>query len=215
MQLIILGAPGAGKGTLAQNIHEYKEFTHISTGDLFRKHIKLKTDLGKLASSYIEKGQLVPDEVTAELIINELEHVKEDFILDGYPRNLSQAKTLEKILSDLNIDLTACVYLDIDPDVVVHRLENRVVCPDCGATYNLVIAKTQKEGICDNCGGNLIHRPDDNRETIEKRFAVYEKETKPLIQFYDEKGKLITVNCDQGVLTQLDCLWEQLSKREN
>ncbi len=215
MQLIILGAPGAGKGTLAQNINKYREFSHISTGDLFRKNIKCKTELGRLASQYIEKGQLVPDEVTADLISDELKQVSEDFILDGYPRNLVQAEILDRILNDLNIHLTACVYLDIDPEVVVRRLENRVVCPDCGATYNLVLAKTKKEGICDQCGGELIHRPDDNKETIEKRFQIYEKETKPLIQYYEAKGKLMTVNCNEGVLTKLDQLWEELVLKEH
>lgn len=215
MQLIILGAPGAGKGTLAQNINQYREFNHISTGDLFRKNIKCKTELGCLASKYIEKGQLVPDEVTADLILDELKQVGEDFILDGYPRNIAQAEILDRILKDLDIELTACVYLDIDPEVVVKRLENRVVCPDCGATYNLVLAKTKTEGICDQCGGELIHRPDDNQETIEKRFQIYEKETKPLIQYYKAKNKLLTVNCNEDILTKLDQLWEKLLLREN
>ncbi|MGB4609269.1 MAG: adenylate kinase [Saccharofermentanales bacterium] len=210
MQLIIFGAPGAGKGTMAQNIQKYKQFSHISTGDLFRRHIKEKTDLGKLASEYIEKGLLVPDEVTGDLIRHELNMIRNDFILDGFPRNIPQAEALDKILQDFEIKLTACVHLEIDPEIVIERLVNRMSCQDCGAPYNLVIKKPKVENVCDDCGGKLVRRADDNEETIRHRFATYREETSPLIDYYEKQGLLMTVNCNEGILTKLDQVWEDL-----
>lgn len=214
MQLIVIGAPGSGKGTLAQNIQKFKKITHISTGDLFRRHINQQTDLGKLASGYIDKGLLVPDKVTDDLIRHELEIIRTDFILDGFPRNTVQAKELDTIMQDLDISLTACVHLEIDPKIVIKRLINRRSCEDCGAPFNLVMGPPKVDGICDFCGGKLIQRADDNEETINHRFEVYRAETAPLIKYYGEQGLLITVNCDQGVLTKLEELWEELLIRD-
>lgn len=214
MQIILLGAPGSGKGTLAQTMQHEKGLTQISTGNLFRKHIKNQTELGRLASDYISKGQLVPDEVTDKLIKNELQQIKADFILDGYPRNLKQAQALDDMLKELSIPLTACVYLQIDQEVIVRRLVNRVVCKDCGATYNLLSAKPKEAGKCDFCGGKVVSREDDNAETIRERFVVYQKETAPLIDYYKQKGKLITVDCNEGegVLSELKRLYQQLNE---
>ncbi|NLM18497.1 MAG: adenylate kinase [Clostridiaceae bacterium] len=215
MQLIIFGAPGAGKGTMAQNIQKYKQFSHISTGDLFRRHIKEKTDLGKLASDYIEKGLLVPDEVTEKLIRHELDMIRSDFILDGFPRNIPQAEALDRILQDFDIKLTACVHLEIDPEIVIERLVNRMSCQDCGAPYNLVIKKPKVENVCDECGGKLTQRADDNEETIRHRFETYRAETEPLARYYENKGLLMTVNCNEGILTKLDQVWEDLAALED
>lgn len=214
MQLIILGAPGAGKGTLAKNIQQYKKLTHISTGDLFRKHIKQQTDLGKLAVRYIDQGLLVPDEITDDLIEHELDLIRSDFVLDGFPRNISQAEELDRIMKKFDIKLTACVHLDIDPDIVIERLVNRRSCLDCGAPYNLIMAPPKVENVCDKCGGKLVKRADDNEDTINHRFETYRQETEPLVSFYQDKGLLIEVNCDRGILTELDNLWQDLLVRE-
>lgn len=215
MQLIIFGAPGAGKGTLAQNIKKYKNHKHISTGDLFRKHIKNQTELGKIASSYIDAGELVPDEVTDDLIYSELELIKKDFILDGYPRNIHQAQRLDEILEELEIPLTACVYLSIDKNVIVDRLLYRVVCQNCGFTYNLKIAPTKVEGICDNCGGELSHRKDDSSDVIIHRIETYEKETAPVINFYEEKNSLVSIDCSKyDLIDNFEDVWQTLLKKE-
>ncbi len=214
MQLILLGAPGSGKGTLAQTMQQDKGFTHISTGNLFRRHIKNQTELGKLASGYIEQGQLVPDSVTDKLIMHELEQHPDNFILDGYPRNLEQASALDKMLKQLDISLTACVYLDVDPDLIVKRLLNRVVCKDCGATFNLLTAKPKKDGICDFCGGQVLPRSDDQEETVRERFNVYNQETAPLVDYYQKQKKLITLDCNhgEGVLSLLHELYSDLEE---
>ncbi|NLJ94111.1 MAG: nucleoside monophosphate kinase [Clostridiaceae bacterium] len=215
MQLVILGAPGAGKGTFSQSIKKYKQFTHIATGDIFRKHIKDQTDLGKVASTYIEKGKLVPNDLTDDLIFSELNLVKKDFILDGYPRNLDQAKKLDEMLRELKIPLTACVSLSIEQEVIVDRLRSRVVCSNCAYSYNLKTAPTKTKGICDNCGGKLVHRKDDSPEIVTHRIQIYERETEPVINYYEEQGKLLEIDCGEiDFVTQIDEIWSLLLERE-
>lgn len=213
MQIIILGAPGAGKGTLAKKIKEKKKLTHISTGDLFRKHIKEQTDLGKEADKYIKEGFLVPDELTEDLVRHELEEVRSDFILDGYPRNLEQANALIKMMAELDITLDATIYLDIDAQVIVNRLVNRRTCSNCGALYNLTSLAPKIENTCDYCGGQLIQRSDDNEKIIIQRLNVYLAATEPLIEFYEKNGLLITIDGNKELSEKYQEICEKLAER--
>ncbi|NLJ95168.1 MAG: adenylate kinase [Clostridiaceae bacterium] len=215
MQLVILGAPGAGKGTFSQTIKKHKQLNHIATGDIFRNHIQKETDLGKIASTYIKNGELVPNNITDNLIYSELNNVKKDFILDGYPRNLHQAKKLDEILDELNISLTACVSLSIPLEVIVERLRGRVICSNCAYSYNLKTAPTKIEGICDNCGGKLVQRKDDSPEIVTHRIKTYERETEPVINYYKEQGKLLEIDCGTvDLVTQSDEIFDLLLERE-
>ena len=213
MQLLILGVPGAGKGTVATILKERKHMAHISTGDLFRKHIQQNTDLGKEAQKYISKGNLVPDEITNSLVRAELSTVRTNFVLDGYPRDLDQARELFKILEDFSIPLDAAIYLDVAEEVVVKRLVNRRSCADCGAPYNLLTKKPKEEGVCDVCGGHLIQRADDNAETIRQRLRTYKQRTAPLIDFYRDKGILLEIDADKATDAIYDEICRELENR--
>ncbi len=213
MQIILLGPPGAGKGTLAKKIKEKKKLTHISTGDLFRKHIKEQTDLGKEADKYIKEGFLVPDELTEDLVRHELEEVGSDFILDGYPRNLEQANALIKMMAELDITLDATIYLDIDAHVIVNRLVNRRTCSNCGALYNLNSLAPKIENTCDYCGGQLIQRSDDNENIIIQRLNVYLAATEPLIEFYEKNGLLVTIDGNKELVEKYQEICEKLAER--
>lgn len=189
MKLLFLGPPGAGKGTLAQIVSKELKLAHISTGDMLRKEIKKKTELGKQAQEYISKGALVPDSVIIGMVENRLKEAdcEEGFILDGFPRTLEQAKALDKV-----VELDACINFVIDNEVIFHRIGGRKVCDKCG--YVTHIDKIGDATTCEICGGNYITRPDDNVETIKNRLEVYEKQTAPLINFYKEKGILVDVD---------------------
>lgn len=213
MQIIILGAPGAGKGTFAKKIKIKRNLTHISTGDLFRRHIKEETPLGLKAKEYISEGLLVPDELTDELVRHELEEIRTDFILDGYPRNIKQANALIDILTDYNITLDATIYIEIDEQVIIDRLVNRRVCSACGAIYNLNSLKPKNAGICDICGGELIQRGDDNQETIMHRLETYAKETNPLIDFYQKKNLLVKIDGNKELPEKYEELMNKLVER--
>ena len=199
MKLLIVGRPGAGKGTQASMIGSYYQIPHISTGEIFREAIKEGTKLGALAKSYIDAGNLVPDEVTIGLVEERLlqDDCKKSFLLDGFPRNLNQAKALDKFLVEHNLDLDLVLNVDVEEDVLVKRMTGRRVCKGCGETYNLLFNPPLKAGVCDKCGAELFQRSDDTEGTFRNRLNVYEENTAPLINFYDKKGLMRTVNGDQ------------------
>ena len=200
MKLLITGRPGAGKGTQAVNIREYYKIPHISTGDMFRAAMKAGTKMGLLAKSYMEKGQLVPDEVTIGIVEDRLseDDCKNGFLLDGFPRNINQAQALDAFLKKNGIKLDACLDVDVASSVLVRRMVGRRVCKNCGATYHVEFNKPIKDGICDNCGSTLIQRPDDTEATAVNRLAVYDEQTAPLLDYYKKQGILKSVNGDQS-----------------
>lgn len=201
MKLILLGPPGAGKGTQAANIvNEYKA-VHISTGDIFRKNIKENTELGKKAKEYMEKGLLVPDELVVELVADRLKQddVKDGFLLDGFPRTVNQAEALDKVLESLNGKIDKVINIEVDKSKLVERAVGRRICRDCGATYHISFNPSKSEGRCDLCEGELYQRADDVEETVEKRIQVYLDETQPLIDYYTKSGAIVTIDGDQDI----------------
>ena len=199
MRLLIMGRPGAGKGTQAANIKEYYGIPHISTGDMFRAAIKEGTELGKLAKSYMDKGALVPDEVTIGIVKERLlkDDCKKGFLLDGFPRNVLQAEALDSFMKEQGIGLDAVLDVNVDASILIRRIVGRRICKTCGATYHIDFNKPKKEGICDNCGTPLIQRADDTIETAGSRLEVYDKQTAPLLAYYEKQNLLKTVNGDQ------------------
>lgn len=199
MRLLIMGRPGAGKGTQAANIKEYYGIPHISTGDMFRAAIKEGTELGKLAKSYMDKGALVPDEVTIGIVKERLlkDDCKKGFLLDGFPRNVLQAEALDSFMKKQGISLDAVLDVNVDASILIRRIVGRRICKTCGATYHIDFNKPKKEGICDNCGTPLIQRADDTIETAGSRLEVYDKQTAPLLAYYEKQNLLKTVNGDQ------------------
>jgi len=192
LRIILLGPPGAGKGTQAKTLAEEIRLPHISTGDLLRKNVSLNTDLGKQAQDYMNKGALVPDELVNQMMIDRIsqDDAQAGFILDGYPRNLAQAEILDKALVARGKQIDLVIYLDTSEAVVIQRLSGRLVCKKCGANFHSTNMPPKKTGICDNCGGALYQRSDDTEATIRKRLQVYRNECSPLIKYYQEKGKL-------------------------
>ena len=201
MKLLIMGRPGAGKGTQAANIKEYYEIPHISTGDMFRAAIKNETKLGLLAKSFMDKGQLVPDEVTIGIVQERLleDDCKKGFLLDGFPRTIAQAEALETFLKDNGILLDAVLDVNVPAEILVRRMVGRRVCKGCGATFHVEFNAPKQEGICDVCGTPLIQRADDTYETANSRLEVYDNNTAPLLDFYNTRGLLKTVNGDQSL----------------
>ena len=201
-RLLIMGPPGAGKGTQAANIVEKYGVCHISTGDMFRSAIKNGTAMGKLAQSYMEKGELVPDSVTVGIVKERLalEDCKnQGFLLDGFPRNLDQAYALDTILSELGYSLDAVIDVSVENEILINRIIGRRICRTCGATFHVEFNKPKTEGVCDACGGELYVRKDDTRETAENRLSVYSSQTQPLLDFYKGRGLLVSINGDQAV----------------
>ena len=199
--IVLMGPPGAGKGTLAKQLTStYPNLTHISTGDMFREAIKEGTDLGKLAKSYLDSGNLVPDEVTIGLVKERLS--KDDcangFLLDGFPRTLGQAQALKELSKEINRPVEVVVNLDCDNDELVRRISGRRVCKNCGAPYHVINMKPKVEGVCDLCGGPLYQRKDDNEEALKVRLHHYVVDTKPLLDFYQEEGLLKNFNSLTG-----------------
>ena len=196
MNLILLGPPGAGKGTQAAKIVEKFDIPHISTGDIFRKNIKEGTRLGKKAQEYMNKGELVPDSLVIEIALNRLEEddCKKGFLLDGFPRTVEQAKALDEFLAGKDSRINHVLDMDVKKDDLLERLTGRRVCKACGATFHVVNIPSKKEGICDECGGELYQRADDTLETVANRIEVYELQTKPLIEYYEEIGNISHLN---------------------
>ena len=196
MKIIMLGAPGAGKGTQAKKIAEKYQIPHISTGDIFRANIKNGTELGKKAKTYMDKGLLVPDELVCDLVVDRVQQddCKKGYILDGFPRTIPQAESLDAALSRLGEAVDYAINVEVPDENIVKRMGGRRACVGCGATYHLVYAAPKKEGICDNCGAELILRDDDKPETVQKRLGVYHEQTQPLIDYYTKKGILKEVD---------------------
>ena len=196
MKIIMLGAPGAGKGTQADKIAEKYGIPHISTGDIFRANIKGGTELGKKAKEYMDQGLLVPDELTCDLVTDRVAKpdCEKGYILDGFPRTIPQAEALEKALKATGTDIDFAIDVDVPDANIVNRMSGRRACLTCGATYHIQYIPPKKEGICDKCGSELVLRDDDKPETVQKRLDVYHAPTQPLIDFYEERGKLKTVD---------------------
>jgi len=214
MKLLIMGRPGAGKGTQAANIKEYYNIPHISTGDMFRAAMKNGTKLGLLAKNYMEKGALVPDEVTIGIVEERLQEddCKNGFLLDGFPRTIAQAEAFDAFLNSNNIKLDAALNVDVDASILIRRMVGRRVCKTCGATYHVEFNPSKKEGVCDNCGSPLIQRPDDTEETAVNRLETYDAQTAPLLDFYAKKNLLKTVNGDQPLDKVFDDIKAVLGK---
>jgi adenylate kinase len=195
MRLILLGAPGAGKGTQAVALSKKLNIPHISTGEIFRGNIKKGTELGKRAKEYIDKGALVPDDVTVGIVSERLaqKDCKPGFILDGFPRTIPQAESLDKVLENMGLDIDYVINIQVSDSNIIKRLSGRRVCKDCGATYHIHNNPTSKEGICDVCNAPVIIRKDDREETVLNRLETYHIQTEPLIEYYKQKGKLLEV----------------------
>lgn len=196
MKIIMLGAPGAGKGTQAKMIADRYGIPHISTGDIFRANIKNGTKLGKEAKGYMDQGLLVPDELTVKLLLDRVaqEDCRDGYVLDGFPRNIPQAEVLDRALADQGERVDYAVDVEVADRHIINRMSGRRACVGCGATYHIVNVPPKKEGICDVCGEALILREDDRPDTVTKRLAVYHEQTQPLIDYYKEKGILKSVD---------------------
>ncbi|MGI5824985.1 MAG: adenylate kinase [Bacillota bacterium] len=214
MRLVLMGAPGAGKGTQADVMAKKLFVPHISTGDIFRAAIKAGTEMGKLAEQYISQGKLVPDEVTLGIVKDRLEEAdcKDGFILDGFPRTIAQADGLQEYLASVDRPLDSVINIDVDLNSLVDRLTGRRVCRGCGASFHLMYNPPAKEGVCDECGGELYQRKDDSEETIKNRLNVYVENSKPLIDYYAEKGLLMEVDGNQAINEVLTAIGKNLGK---
>ncbi|HLR79862.1 MAG TPA: adenylate kinase [Bacillota bacterium] len=201
MNLILMGLPGAGKGTQAEKINKKYNIPHISTGDMFRLAIKEGTELGVKAKSFMDQGKLVPDEVTNGIVKERLSKAdcKDGFLLDGFPRTIQQAEALQDMLHELNETIDYVINVDVPQEKLIERLTGRRVCPTCGTTYHVIYNPPKQEGKCDQDGVQLIQRDDDKAETVKTRLAVNVEQTQPLLDFYEEKGHLVTVNGDQEI----------------
>lgn len=202
LNLMLMGLPGAGKGTQAERIVDEYKVVHISTGDIFRAAMKNETPMGLEAKKYIDKGELVPDEVTNGIVKERLseDDVKDGYLLDGYPRNMAQAHALKEIGQELSRPLNGVINIDVDPDSLMERLTGRYICRNCGATYHKVFNPTKVEGTCDRCGGHEFYQRDDDKpETVKNRLDVNIKMNTPLLDFYEEKGLLHNVKGNQEI----------------
>ncbi|MCQ6281424.1 adenylate kinase [Bacillus sp. EB600] len=201
MNLVLMGLPGAGKGTQAEKIVDQYGIPHISTGDMFRAAMKEGTELGLQAQSFMDKGELVPDEVTIGIVRERLskDDCRNGFLLDGFPRTVPQAEALENILANLERKIDYVINIDVDKSILVERLTGRRICKNCGATYHLIFNPPAAEGVCDRCGGELYQRADDNAETVQNRLDVNIKQSKPLLDFYEAKGYLRTLNGQRDI----------------
>ncbi|MCC8149976.1 MAG: adenylate kinase [Lachnospiraceae bacterium] len=199
MKIIMLGAPGAGKGTQAKMIADKYGIPHISTGDIFRANLKAGTELGKKAKVYMDQGLLVPDELTCDLVVDRISEkdCENGFILDGFPRTIPQAECLTDALKELGENIDFAVDVDVPDENIITRMSGRRACLNCGATYHIVNIPTKVEGICDRCGSEVVLRADDEPETVKKRLDVYHEQTQPLIDYYEQQGILKTVDGTQ------------------
>ncbi|OCL27819.1 adenylate kinase [Orenia metallireducens] len=201
MNLVLVGPPGAGKGTQAARLEEAYEIPHISTGDMFRKAIKEETELGKKTKEYMDQGKLVPDEVTIGIVRERLSQkdCQQGFILDGFPRTVNQADALNSILADMNTSLDAVINIKVSDAEVIDRLSGRRICKSCGASYHVKFNPPKVAGVCNECEGELYQREDDNPNTIQQRLDVYSEQTSPLINYYRESNLLKTINGEDSL----------------
>lgn len=208
MRILIMGPPGAGKGTQATRIACYGEIPHISTGDMFRAAIKAGTDLGRKLKGYLDAGQLVPDEVTIGVIRERLQEAdcRKGFLLDGFPRTIPQAEALDRLLAELGVKLDTVINIAVRSEELIARLSGRRICRQCGAPYHVVNQPPAREGICDRCGGELYQRSDDTAETVKERLEVYSRQTAPLLDYYRKQGLLREIDGEQGI----DRVWEEI-----
>ena len=208
MKIVMLGAPGAGKGTQAKRMAAKFSIPHISTGDIFRANIKNNTPLGAKAKSYMDKGELVPDELVIELIMDRFaqDDCVNGYVLDGFPRTIPQAEELDKALKSVNDNLDYAIDVEVPDDNIINRMSGRRACVNCGATYHIVHNPPKVENECDTCNGELILRDDDKPETVKNRLDVYHTQTEPLLKYYTEKGILYTVDGTQDMDTVFDSI---------
>ena len=206
MNIVLLGAPGAGKGTMAQKLVADYGVAHISTGDLLRAAVKGGTELGVQAKKYMDAGELVPDELTVDLVIDRIKEkdCMNGFILDGFPRNIPQAEALDYALNNQNEKIDYAINVDVPDENIIERMSGRRACLNCGATYHIVNLPSKKEGICDVCGEKLVLREDDKPETVKKRLQVYHEQTQPLIDYYNKKEALLTVDGTKDIQVVFD-----------
>jgi adenylate kinase len=216
LRLILLGPPGAGKGTQASGIINKYNIPHISTGDIFRKNIKEGTDLGKQAKEYMDKGLLVPDELVVGLVKNRLTEndTENGFLLDGFPRTVAQAEALDTELKNLGWSLDNVINIKVSKDELVERAVGRRICKDCGATYHIKFNPPTIPGKCDVCGGELYQRDDDNEETVTKRIEVYENQTSPLIEYYNKQSVLLNIDGAQNIDKVFDDIVDALGSKK-
>ncbi len=214
MNLLIMGPPGAGKGTQAEVLVKELNITHISTGDMFRAAIKEGTEMGKKAKEYMDAGQLVPDEVVVGMVKERLAKpdCQNGFLLDGFPRTLAQADALSATLAGMSITLDGVINIAVPRAKLMARLTGRRICRSCGASFHVVFNPPKQEGVCDSCGGELYQRDDDNEATVGNRLDVYEAQTQPLIDYYAQKGQLININGDQEIKQVLEDILANLRK---
>ncbi|GLB30174.1 adenylate kinase [Lacrimispora amygdalina] len=199
MKIIMLGAPGAGKGTQAKKIAEKYQIPHVSTGDIFRSNIKEGTQLGRKAKEYMDQGALVPDELTIGMLMDRIqqEDCKNGYVLDGFPRTIPQAESLQKAITEMGQKIDFAINVDVPDENIINRMSGRRACISCGATYHIVYNPSKISGMCDVCGSELVLRDDDKPETVKKRLAVYHDQTRPLIDYYKEAGVLVNVDGTQ------------------
>jgi adenylate kinase len=192
MRVVLVGPPGAGKGTQAEHIAKHYGIPAISTGDIFRANVAERTSLGEIAKSYMDEGELVPDDLTVAMVRDRLgrDDTHAGFLLDGFPRTLPQAESLSAMLDELGVPLDAVLKITVDDDEVVRRLSGRRICRSCGRTFHVEFDPPETEGVCDHCGGELYQRDDDRPETVRRRLQVYREQTRPLVEFYENRGLL-------------------------
>lgn len=212
MKIIMLGAPGAGKGTQAKQIADKYGIPHISTGDIFRANIKEGTELGKKAKTFMDQGLLVPDELVCELVVDRIQHddCEKGFVLDGFPRTIPQAEALTDALQKIGSHMDYALNIDVQDENIIERMSGRRACLNCGATYHIVNIPTKVEGVCDRCGSPVVLRDDDKPETVKKRLEVYHTQTKPLIDYYEKQGILKTVDGTQSMDTVFQTIMDIL-----
>ena len=217
MNLLIIGAPGAGKGTMSELILEKYGLIHVSTGDMLREAVRQQTEVGLKAQDYMNRGALVPDEIIHDIILERFSRDDMDagFLFDGYPRTEAQAEDLTSILSELNKQVDQVINLNIEDELLIKRITGRRLCPNCGEIYNIYFSPTKEEGICDKCGSEVIQRKDDNLESLTKRLEEYHKNTQPVIEYYEEMGIVEHVDASKSipeVFADVEAILERLCK---